>query len=759
MTTSFKTNTICNAVKVVLIGLSCSLSQSLLAQEAGAPKLDETNVIEHIKVTSRNRDETLDKIPISVLSYSSKEIQAAGLENINDIAANAVGFSMEKTFGRQADIPVIRGVSWIPGFGSQKASYFIDGVYFGGSIQSLPLDLIERVEVVKGPQSALYGRRTFSGAINYITKRPSDEFSGYAKVVLGQNGNQELSGGISSKINDVFAFRASLSYDDYDSEFENTKEDGPGVGGEQSKSAMLGLYYTPNNRTEIALNYLYSETDDEHVAFQFQDASFNNCFEDTRAYYCGEAQRGLPVSIGGILDNAQYGLRTESTHLSFSLKHHFDVGTLTWLSGLNTYDAENGVDQTYAGNELSFSFATFGLAPATDWHTFNSSKSEEYSHEIRFNSEALNDKLMWAVGAYIWQDEQDPEVANAFTEELDNTAFMASTTYEFTNSFRLSGEIRRSKDKVNTEAYDNLIATSGFENTKNEFSSTTTRFIAEYDFSDDTLFYFTRAEGNSPGRFNTDATLPADLITVKEEKMLMYELGIKSTLLDGAFYYSAAIYNMDWTNQQFTDSFQPDSGVLPVSYVSNAGETEIQGFELQGKLLINDNFNMDFGYSRTNAKFVELFDGNQCRFFAPTTYGSNNTLCQTAAAQRQYGNASGNTPPQVPKNEALLALNYVGTTGENVGLFGRVDMTHDSSRYAHIHNFIETGSKTTVNARFGVQLQNWTVTAWAKNLMDDDTPTYVFRYIDTQSFFLAARAFPIAPRRGREFGVTTTFTF
>ena len=102
----------------------------MLLIDAKDKESEATTEIEHIEVTSRLRKESIDKIPVSVVSFNLEDIEKAGMQNINGVATNAVGFSMEKTFGRQADIPVLRGVSWIPGFGSQKASYFIDGVYF-----------------------------------------------------------------------------------------------------------------------------------------------------------------------------------------------------------------------------------------------------------------------------------------------------------------------------------------------------------------------------------------------------------------------------------------------------------------------------------------------------------------------------------------------------------------------------------------------------------------------------------------------------
>tara|TARA_R110002167_G_scaffold349844_1_gene561793 strand:- start:6760 stop:9066 length:2307 start_codon:yes stop_codon:yes gene_type:complete len=762
MNMQYRRSTLAKMVKLALVAPFIVAPFGALAQETAPDSKTELNseVIELIEVTSRYRKETLNKIPISVTTFDSKDIEKAGLQNINDIAISAVGMSMEKTFGRQSDIPVIRGVSWIPGFGSQKASYFIDGVYFGGSIQSLPLDLVERVEIVKGPQSAQYGRRTFSGAINFITRKPSDELSGYVNLTLGQNGNRKLAVGASNKLSDMFAFRASVSVDNYDGEWVNTKEGGPKVGGEKTKSGMLGLYFTPSADTDISLNYIFNENDDEAQPFGFQGAEHNNCFLDTKAYYCGEAIRNQPISLGGneFLANEDYGLRATSEHLSFNLKHHFDFGTISLISGWNSYDGETGLDQTYNGFDESFSFGYFAggpfLTPASDWYTLDSSGSSEYSHELRFNSSALDDKLYWSVGAYVWHSERDPSAIDNFSEELDNTALMAMATYEFTDEFRLSAEVRRSSDEVTTEAYDTLIQNAEFADVSNKFDSTTTRFIAEYDFNDDTLVYLTRSEGNSPGSFNTSTQLPHDLVVVEEEDMVMYEVGVKSTVADGKIYISAAAYTMDWTKQQLTDSYDELEGP-PVSYTSNAGSTKINGIEIQVKWLVSDEFNVDFGISRTDAKFEELFDSNQCRFFAP---GGASSFC-VGDNLREFGSVKGNTPPQVPKNEMTLALNYSTQIDDGMEFFSRMDFSYDSSRYAHIHNLIETGDRKLVNLKAGVQLEDWRITAWVNNATDDDTPTYVFRYIDVQSFAYGSRAFPIAPSRGRELGVTASYKF
>ena len=614
----------------------------------------------------------------------------------------------------------------------------------------------------KGPQSALYGRRTFSGAINLITRKPSDDFSGYVQGTLGSYGNRQLAAGVSKKVNDMFSFRASGSLDNLWMAIGKTeKEGGPSLGGEKTKSGMIGLYFHPTENTDIALNHIYNENDDEHQVFMFQDASYNNCFQDTRPYYCGEALKDLPINIGGILENDEYGLRSKREHTSFQLTHLFDFGEFNWSSALNKYKGDNGVDQTYAGYEQTFSFGFFFGGPflgdGSGWHTLGEAESKEISHEIRFSSTAFDDRLYWMIGGFYWNEEDVPERAGDFVAETKNTAIMGSVSYDFTDNFTVSLEARRSKDEIITEAYENLIQNAEYSDVENTFKSTTTRFIAEYTL-DDHLFYFTRAEGNSPGAFNTSPDLPIDLIKVEEEDMVMYELGWKSTLLDGSLYISAAAFLMDWDNQQLTDSYideSPTGGGIPVSFISNKGETEVKGFEFQGKYIVNENLNIDFGMSYTKSEFTEAFDTNHCRFFAP---GGSSSFCADPDNLREFGNIAGNTPPQVPEKEATLAINYEAPINEKMDWFGRLSANYDSSRYAHVHNLIETGARTSVDFRAGIKTGNITFTGWVKNLTDDDTPTYVFRYIDAQGF-LYPRAFPIAPARGREVGITAQYSF
>lgn len=133
-----------------------------------------------IVVTARKREESLMDAPVAVSAYTQELLSENNIFNIDDLARAAPGFQFEKSFGRTADRPAVRGTAAIttPDFGLESGtSIFIDGVYYPGDISAFDLSNMERVEIVRGPQSALYGRNSYGGAINFITQKPSDEYS------------------------------------------------------------------------------------------------------------------------------------------------------------------------------------------------------------------------------------------------------------------------------------------------------------------------------------------------------------------------------------------------------------------------------------------------------------------------------------------------------------------------------------------------------------------------------------------------------
>ena len=136
-------------------------------------------MLEEIVVTARKREESMQDVPISISAFNQQSMQQLNISQTDEVALYTPSFSYTSAFGRNAgsDRPTIRGItSILTGVAnSGSAATFIDGVYVGGTTQTTQLLNLERVEILKGPQAAQFGRGTYAGAINYVTRAPSNE--------------------------------------------------------------------------------------------------------------------------------------------------------------------------------------------------------------------------------------------------------------------------------------------------------------------------------------------------------------------------------------------------------------------------------------------------------------------------------------------------------------------------------------------------------------------------------------------------------
>jgi iron complex outermembrane receptor protein len=215
-----------------------------------------------IIVTARKVAENLKDVPLSITAFDSATIAAAGIANLTDVAELTPGLSFFNAFGENLPVPVIRGVAPTDIFGQNNAAVFIDGVFISGreGLNFSQLDL-ERIEVVKGPQSALYGRNAFSGALNYVTKDPSDEFEAKTLVEAGnygkRRGNVMVSGPI---LGETLTGRASFLYDEWDGSYDNPLSS-VDVGGYRYRSWQGKLMWKPMDELKVSLGY-YKTNDD-----------------------------------------------------------------------------------------------------------------------------------------------------------------------------------------------------------------------------------------------------------------------------------------------------------------------------------------------------------------------------------------------------------------------------------------------------------------------------------------------------------------
>ena len=326
----------------------------------------------------------------------------------------------------------------------------------------------------------------------------------------------------------------------------------------------------------------------------------------------------------------------------------------------------------------------------------------------------------------------DPAVSrqepNSFPEKttVENFAIFGSVEFDFTESLTGTVEVRQATDEIESVFYPYLPGQVE-ESFSEEFDSFTPRFTLTYLASDDLTVYGNIAKGTKPGGFN-DSGSPK--IAYDEEEAWNYEVGVKARILDGRGTWNSSIYMIDWTDQQLTFNAQRPDGSL-TSFIDNVGETSVTGFETEVSMMITDNWDMTANYSYTNAEIDEYINIDQAILIGCNPNADDYYDCIQA-----NGSVEGNQTPRSPKHQASLRTMYSIQMGEGEWFVGG-DIRYEGSKFAQVHNFAETGSRTTVGAQAGYRTDRWEVSVWGKNLTDDDTAMDILRYIDTKEFVSA----------------------
>ena len=221
---------------------------------------------EQMIITTRKKEENLLDVPISVSAISDIEIEQKGINDIKSVAKYSPGIEFDEGYGGQDNRIVIRGMS--PTRGRSNAAFMVDGIDFTGealttagaafSINQRLLD-VERIEVVKGPQSALYGRSAFAGAIQYITKNPNlENWEGDVLADLSSEEQYTVTGAVGGPIGDGFGLRLNAMAYDEAGFYDSVLTGGEVGGGDGTGLALTGLWEATDT-LRIKARLAYSE--------------------------------------------------------------------------------------------------------------------------------------------------------------------------------------------------------------------------------------------------------------------------------------------------------------------------------------------------------------------------------------------------------------------------------------------------------------------------------------------------------------------
>lgn len=698
--------------------LAFSLVAGVLAPAASLAQSGGTGLyaFEEIVVTARKREERLRDVPDSIIAFTAQDIAQSGVQSVSDVAALVPNFSMVRGQQPGTEFINIRGVGQIRN-GEPPVAVVIDGVQLSSGYQ-ITQDLfdIEQIEVLKGPQGAVYGRNAIGGAINITTRQPTNELTGGVRVSYGTGEDFQAKGYIGGAVvADKLLIRLSGSFRDFDGDIDNVTLNEK-VNFDESKNFRARLIGYLSE--QVTLDLRYTRIDQEVGAAWYSlippGASINET-QPVTADVLGRAERVL-------------------NDLSAKVDVDFSFATLTSITAYSKIRSDL--------------FEDFDFLPMSFLEAEQPLRQKSWSQELRLVS---NDDgpARWLVGGYYLDTDRDldselyfmpgaggvlvpfpiPErtLFNATRASDDNKAYalFGQLAYRVAPALELSGALRYDIDE--RSIFDRVTLQS-FDKT---FKSLQPKIQVTYFFSDDAMAYLSAGRGFRSGGFN-----PNDRITriYDKETNWNYEAGTKLSALEGRLLMNAAVfytrindrqvYNLDLiTAAQTIANPIPKSEILGIE--ADITARPFKGFELRGA--------------------VGLLD-SKIKRYDPSVY----------VGLPIQGDFTGNKLQQTPHYSYAFAAQYSLDASDDLRLIARGEVTGDGGDYYwEIDNQDRRENITLVNARLTAEYRNLTLSGYATNLLKKD---YNLEYI-SQAFSGAPLGNYALPAPGRRFGVEAGFTF
>ncbi len=678
------------------------------AASAGEPQ-----AIEEIVVTATRRSQSLMDVPASITAFSDIRLEESKIQGIMDLNMHVPNWNTGQQNG-QAMVSVRGiGMSQAQGVAEGAIAQHLDGVYQPRTtgLRGVYFDL-ESIEALRGPQGTLYGRNATGGALNIITKKPTETLEAQVGVLLGDYETTQMTGVISGPLTDNLLGRLSVLHSNREEGY--TKNLLPGfddVDDEEVTSGKIALRFLPTDTLTIdwLANY---ETRDGSLVF----ASLTPP-RDVGFPMFGSAPFTLePHKV--VSDTNAYDERTDWQTV---LTVDWDVSDRVSVKSITGYQ-ENDWEQFFDGDGTG-AFASTALYKI---------KSHTLSQELTSSFALLNDRLDVVAGAFLYEDSLDyslflplnflddllglpPLTSVVATETHQKTtafALFADATYHVADSFRVYGGVRGSYEEkeFKTELIQ-VVPACGYGTPPSEldddWDDVSFRFGLQYDVSPRTMVYGQFQSGFRSGGF--DVSSCAD--PYEPESVDAFEAGLKSTFADGTATVSATAFYYDYKDLQL----QQIEG-LQVN-VTNAASSEVYGLELETSMLLGERWSIGLNYGYLHAQFKEFVDCDTLLF------PGNCSQQALQSGMAVFEDLSGNPLTRAPEHSIGVSLDYsvpmsIGELDIRVDAnwtdavqhrqFDRAEDRQDA--YALVNAFVTYRPSSA---------PNWLLRAFGKNLTDE----------------------------------------
>lgn len=712
-------------------------------QQVNVKMVTSSLALGEVIVSANKQLQNVQQTPIAMTAIRSKKIEQLQINELNELNRVAANFNSYDDGGGSTQVFASRGIyttDVVPTMG-----IYVDEVPFFSSY-GFPtlLNDIERIEILKGPQGTLYGRNALAGAVNIITKRPTNRTKGFMQFGYGNLNQVNASAGVSFPVvkGKLFA-KVNAGYSQRDGYIDNVAIGTDNLLGRESLTTGFKMDYYPTDRLSLSLSAGLEVREVNAYAllggFGASGATLDS-LKEASPYEVNFDRQGI--------------YNTTTTYNALKVSYDFPKATLSSISSLQYYITDRD-------NE-DFDFSPFDI----NYISNASNSNYTLSQELRINS-TDNSKLNWIGGAYLYHvDREDitPNVstelagnsAGAYTQRLDaNTRQTGIALFgqvdhaltsrlgvllglryevEWTDISALREHFRNGQnfeDSGNTVLTPNGPLPSPLLNSSFRTDATFDAFSPKvglnYEMSDDLFLFGNVARGYRPGGLNQFVD-NEDAAQYEPEFSWNYELGVKSTWLDDRLKANLTAFYINWEDQQLFTAVDINTFNFGVD---NIGESTSQGMELEINYLPAKGFDLiaNIGYLDTKITDFEVVG------FAGETVNNN-----------------GNQQGYSPEWNGNFSANYEKRLGSKTTAFLGFDYIFQSEMFFDPENIVRQDAYGIINSRIGVTHRGFEVSLWGKNITDEVYFSYGYSVGAGVASF-ASYGLPAT------YGFTTTYKF
>lgn len=597
---------------IAVLIAAAGLATPGLAQSTGQ---EQAASLDDVIVTAQRRAQSLQEVPIAVTAFSAEMLERTGAQGIQDIAAKAPGVTLTQ-FNIGEPQLFIRGVGTTSDSAASDPSIgiSIDEVSIGrAGASSLAFLDVERVEILRGPQGTLYGRNASGGALNVYTRKPAQEDSTFAMLRYGSFNEWGAETVINRMVGETAAARLALRFNDSDGYAENavtggSLEGGRQIGGRLSLSNEVGPW------------------------------SVLGSFDISRDRMDGHAR--IPViasstapAFAAIINNLRTGLDRRQSFSSADNFQNRDNWGATLRLGYegNSFDVVSltslrNNDYSWRDNLGGLPFPGFPL----EVDDRANEEASQFSQELRLVSKS-DSAIHWVAGLFFFKEDvtrSERFVVNTalpiappsfggdttFNQDAVNTSYavFGQATIPFANIWELTVGARWTHDEreVHQVALDNEqgrnppvgipLGPTGAPyniNASATFEEPTWKVALSVEPIDNVHLYASYDRGYKAGAYPSSAQTGIQAATpLRSEILDNYELGLKSTILDGRLRFNAAAFRLEYDDLQVYE-------LLGLVLVTSNAQAKVEGFEIESAFAVSNNLTIGGSYTSLDAHY------------------------------------------------------------------------------------------------------------------------------------------------------------